>query len=99
MYSYAGPLMFEPSAFLAIGIATACVRVVPKLESDTPSGSQPLQTSVKPFDIRKELANTLEFVMFTAGSFALSVGESRVTRPNASHVLPPRLGGSYITLP
>src|SRR4029453_19610580 len=93
MYSYAGPVIVEPSAFLAIGISTAWVWVVPRFARDTPSGSHPLHTSVYPRGIRNEFSSIAGSVM-VAGSLP-----PPVTRPKAVHVLPPRLGGSYIILP
>ena len=45
MYSYAGPVIVEPSEFLAIGNATDAFRSVPKLARGT-NGSHPLQTIV-----------------------------------------------------
>src|SRR5262249_58733214 len=92
LYSYAGPVIDEPSAFLATGNATDWVCVVPRLASGT-NGSHPLQTSVYPRGIRNEFSSTAGSVM-DAGSLP-----PPLTLPKAVHVLLPRLGGSYITLP
>src|SRR5262249_45613969 len=82
----------EGPGFWAIGSPTAAVRLVPRLAAGT-RGSQPLHTSVYPRGIRNELASTVGSVI-VAGSLP-----PPVTRPRAVHVLLPRFGGSFITLP
>src|SRR5919197_237490 len=66
MYSYAGPVIVEPSGFSAIGNATDAVRLVPKSARVT-SGSHPLHTRVYPRGIRNEFASIVGSVM-VAGS-------------------------------
>ena len=91
MYSNAGPVMVEPSGYFAIG----SVIVVLKFAVLVPAAkSHPLQTIVYPRGIRNEFARTVESVIVEPGSFVTPP----LTRPNPVHVLPPRLGGSYITL-
>src|SRR5439155_11225155 len=89
MYSYAGPVIVEPSGFLAIGSVIVRLKFAVLVPADL---SQPLHTIVKPRGIRKEFANTVGSVIVAPGS--LPPG----TRPREAHVLPPRFGGSYITL-
>ena len=88
MYSNAGPVMVVPSLFFAIG----SVIVVLKLALLVPAAkSQPLQTIVNPRGIRNEFARTVGSVI-EPGSLP-----PPLIRAREVHVLPPRLGGSYIT--
>src|ERR1051325_5206092 len=86
MYSYDGPVIVEPSGFFASGNCAEAVRAL-----RSPSSSQPLHTMVYPRGMRKEFASTVGLVI-DAGS-----SPPPETRASAVQVLPPRLGGSYIT--
>src|SRR4051794_21150273 len=88
MYSDAGPVIVEPSRLRATGK----VLVVLKLALLVPAAkSQPLNTPAEPLGMKNALA-----------SAAASVTEPGAwppgNRPNVAQVLPPRLGGSYMTL-
>src|SRR3954467_10264874 len=88
MYSYAGPVMDVPFAFFAMG----SVIVVLKFALFVPAAlSHPLHTMVNPRGIRNALARTARSVT-EPGSFPPG------KRPSDAQVLPPRFGGSYMTL-
>jgi len=81
MYSYAGPVIEVPSAFLATG----SVIVVLKLELSVPAAaSHPLHTIVYPRGARNVCSGLVE----DAGSLP------PVERLNVAYCLPPRFGGS-----
>src|SRR2546425_12870482 len=88
MYSNAGPMIDEPSAFLAIGSVIVVLKFAVLVPADL---SHPLQTIVKPRGIRNAFASTVGSVI-EPGSLP------PVMRPSEAQVLPPRFGGSYITL-
>src|SRR3954471_22506216 len=89
MYSNAGPVIEEPSGFFATG----SVMVVLKFELSVPAAkSQPLQTIEYPRGNRNELSKTAPSVIEPGSS------PPREIRASGVQVLPPRLGGSYITL-
>src|SRR5688500_5781170 len=89
MYSYAGPVIEEPSGFFAIGKVIVDTKPELSVPAET---SHPLPTIVYPCGMRNAFANSVA-VVIEPGS--LPAAE---TRPNAAQVLRPRCGGSYTTL-
>src|SRR4029079_16488928 len=91
MYSYDGPVIV-PVGFEAAGLNLAIGKFADAFSvSRVPRASQPLQTRLKPRGMRKEFASTVGSVIEPGSS------PPPLTRPRALQVLPPRLGGSYIT--
>ena len=85
MYSYDGPVIGDPSAFLAIGN----VMVVLKLAVLFPAErSQPLNDIEYPCGIRNALARSI-------GSVTEPGSLPPTPRLSGPIVLPPRFGGSY----